>query len=103
MKNSWRYYLRRLATVSVAFGSVAWSSAVGYAVQLAYDNADDPVYANGWQEGDDGGTNFTAWNFDGTYASTVQQRIDNGVGSGALGSSPFNDVGRAWSQYNPVV
>ena len=103
MKNSWRHYLRRLATVTVVCGSVAWSSAMCYAARLAFDSADDPVYANGWQEGDNGGTNFTAWNFHGTYASTVQQRIDDGIGSGALGSSTFNDIERAWSLFNPVV
>ena len=103
MKNSWRHYLRRLATVTVVCGSVAWSSAMCYAARLAFDRADDPVYANGWQEGDNGGTNFTAWNFHGTYTSTVQQRIDDGIGSGALGSSTFNDIERAWSLFNPVV
>ena len=68
----------------------------------ASDNASDPVYADGWFEGDNGGTGFTPWNFDGTYDSTVQQRIDDGLGSGALGSSTYNDIGRAWSMFNPV-
>jgi hypothetical protein len=89
-----------------------------YAVQLAYDDASDPVYNNGWQAGDDGGTGVLgAWNFDGTYTSapdpnepgeviTVpnpgdQQAIDNGAGGGGTGSSPYNNIGRAWTIFNP--
>ncbi len=104
MKKSWRHFFGRVATTCLVTvtGSWAWNVAVDYAV-AAYDDASDPVYNDGWQEGDIGGTGFTAWNFDGSYASTVQQRMDDGLGSGVIGSSTFNDIGEAWSLYNPVV
>jgi hypothetical protein len=102
MKNSWRHYFRRLATVCVVSGSMAWSSAVCYAVQLAFDSAADVVYDNGWQAGDNGGFGFGAWNFDGTYNTAIQQAIDDGLKAGTQTSTAFNDLGRAWTMYNPV-
>jgi hypothetical protein len=103
MKNSWRHYFRRLAAACIVSGAAAWSSAVCYAVQLAYDSPDDPVYASGWSPAQNGGFGFTAWNFDGTYNTTPpgQQAIDNGAKAGATGSSPYNDIGRAWTLFNP--
>jgi hypothetical protein len=84
-----------------------------YAVQLAYDDASDPVYNNGWQEGDDGGTGILGpWNFDGTFRRNPiageddipddgnQQAMDNGLKAGTTGSSPYNDLGRAWTMFN---
>jgi hypothetical protein len=98
---------------------------VCYAVQLAYDSPDDPVYAAGWSHGQNGGFGFTAWNFHGTSVTTDpncegngcstyanppgsqnwvtsgQQALDNGMKAGGQGSSEFNDIGRAWVLYNP--
>jgi hypothetical protein len=74
-----------------------------YAVQLAYDDASDPVYNDGWQAGDDGGTGIWGpWNFSGTYNTQPpgQQAIDDGLKTLATGSSPYNDVGRAWTLFN---
>jgi hypothetical protein len=93
MKNSWTQTFRRLAAVSVVAGSTAFSSAMCYA-QIAFDNASDPVYNNGWQAGDNGGFGFGPWNFDGTYDSPVQQTIDS--------ASPFNQLGTAWTLFNPL-
>jgi hypothetical protein len=61
--------------------------------QIAADNASDPVYADGWQAGDNGGFGFGPWNFEGTYDSAVQQAINE--------TSPFNQLGRAWTLFNP--
>jgi hypothetical protein len=104
MKNTWRHYLRRFAAVSAVGGTMAWSSAMCYAVQLAYDDASDPVYATAWDEGDDGGTGLGPWNFDGTYNTLDpgQQAMDDGLKSDTQTSSTFNDVGRAWTMYNPL-
>jgi hypothetical protein len=106
MKNTWRHYLRRFAATSVVAGACAWSSAMCYAVQLAYDDASDSVYNDGWQEGDDGdGTGgFGPWNFDGTYNTLDpgQQAMDDGLKTGTQTSMPFNDIGEAWVLYNPV-
>jgi hypothetical protein len=76
-----------LATTSVVAGSVAWSSAACYA-QLAYDDATDPVYADGWTAGDNGGFGFTPWNFDNDPGAVGTTTIDS--------TSPFNDLGAAW-------
>jgi hypothetical protein len=73
--------------------------------QIAADNASDPVYADGWQEGDNGGYGFTPWNFDSTvywqgtlyeYQEPGFKEIDDGLQTGAPNSSPFNAIGRAW-------
>ena len=88
MRNSWRNYFRRLAVACAAVGSAVWTSAVCYAVQLAFDTADDPVYADGWQgitndvngnqltAGDNGGFGFTAWNFDSGYVAVEPREAD---------------------------
>ncbi len=107
MKKSWGQFFRRVAVtcmVTVA-GSAAWSSAVCYAVG-AYDDASDPAYSDGWQAGDNGGTGFTAWNFDAgyifagtnyTYASPIYAQIDDGLQGGTQFSNPHNAIGRSWA------
>jgi hypothetical protein len=90
--------------VTVA-SSAAWTSAVCYALSAA-DNASDPVYADGWQAGDNGGFGFTPWNFDSAYvyngihynyAYTGIKAIDDGLQGGTHFSNPFNNIGRAWT------
>jgi len=102
MKDSWRYYLRRTAAVCVVSLATTWSSAVCYAVQLAYDTASDVAYNDGWQAGDNGGFGFGGWDFSGTYSTLPpnQQAIDDGTKAGATGSSPYNDIGRSWTLFN---
>ena len=71
-------------------GATAFSSAMCYAINAA-DNASDPVYADGWQAGDNGGTGFTAWNFDTDTVFAVTpgtQAIDDGLQAGGANSSP---------------
>jgi hypothetical protein len=108
MKNSWRHLFRRLAMGCAVTGATAWSSAMCYAVQLAYDDASDPIYNDGWQEGDDGGTgSFGPWRFNGTYTTdgepnlADQLSIDDGLGTESQTSNPLNNIGRAWSLHNP--
>lgn len=105
MKNSWIKTFRRLAATSIVVGSAAFSSAMCYA-QLAFDSASDPVYNDGWQAGDNGGSGFTPWNFDSSYVFNNMQyayahpgfkAIDNGLQSGTHFSNPFNNIGRAWT------
>jgi hypothetical protein len=81
-----------------------------YAVQLAFDSASDPVYNNGWQAGDNGGTGFTPWNFDAgywwqgnvtAYDHPGFHAIDDGLKSGTHYSNPFNDIGRSWAVGSP--
>jgi hypothetical protein len=112
MKNTWRHYFRRIAAACAVSSTMAWSSAVCYAVQLAYDVADDPIYADGWQEGDDGGSgSFGPWRFNGTYTAVTgggavqnpadQLAIDDGLGTETQTSNPLNNIGRAWTIHNP--
>jgi PEP-CTERM motif len=103
MKTSWTKTFRRLAAGCAVAGSTALSSAACYAA-IAFDSASDPVYADGWQDGDNGGSGFTAWNFDaryngfGQYLTPGFKAIDDGLQSGTPLSSTFNNIGRAWTQ-----
>jgi hypothetical protein len=132
MKDSWRSFCRRLAATTVVSGSVAWSSAMCYATQLAFDSADDPVYADGWQGsrtnnmtglpegpvGDNGGFNsspgdgvdFEPWNFDTDWwfeTSDGIHGIDDGLKAGTdtgmNSSSTFNDIGKALRIAHPAM
>jgi hypothetical protein len=124
MKDSWRSFCRRLAVTTVVSGSVAWSSAMCYATQLAFDSTDDPVYADGWQGsrtnnttglpegpvGDNGGFGFEPWNFDTDwwfYTSDGIHGIDDGLkagtDSGTDSSSTYNDLGKAWRIAHPAT
>ena len=109
MKTSWSKAFRRLAAGCMISVSVAWSSAMCYAVQLAHDTASDPVYASGWQAGQNGGFGFhsSGWSFDSGYWWPYDQvfypytgtthGIDDGAKAGSQLSNPFNDVGRSWA------
>ena len=101
----WRKKFRRRMAGCAIGGSVALSSAACYAAN-AFDNASDPVYADGWQAGDNGGFGFTPWNFDagyifaGTnyiYSQAGFKMIDDGLKFGTQFSNPFNDIGRSWA------
>jgi hypothetical protein len=60
----------------------------------AADYATNAAYADGWQQGDNGGFGFTAWSMNLTYASAIQHDM---IGS----ASPYNPFGLAWTLYNP--
>jgi hypothetical protein len=70
----------------------------------AADAATDVVYNNGWDEGDNGGSGFGPWNFDGTYATADpgQQAMDDGSMAGTQTSSQHNNIGEAWTLFNPL-
>jgi hypothetical protein len=74
--------------------------------QNSFDSASDPAYADGWQEGDNGGTGFTAWNWDAgyifnetnyAYATPIYAQIDDGLQTGTRFSNPHNSLGRSWA------
>jgi autotransporter-associated beta strand protein len=92
MRKSWKSFFCRIAGVCFMCGASAWSTALCYA-QGAADSAMDPVYADGWVAGDNGGTGFGPWDFTGTYDSPVQQVINS--------TSAFNQLGTAWTLFNP--
>ena len=100
MKNSWRYFFRRLAAVCAVSGATAWSSAMCYAVQLAHDDATDPVYADGWQAGDNGGFGFQPWDFTTDDSGTGIQNEHRMDGVPPATPTSFNSLGTAWTLDN---
>ena len=88
MKNFWIKTFRRLAVASVVAGSSMYCSAMCYA--NAFDTATDPVYADGWQAGDNGGTGFGPWSFNGTDATPA------GTYQGMTSGS---SLGTAWTLF----
>jgi hypothetical protein len=103
MKNSWTRTFRRLAAATVIAGTTAMTSAMCYA-HTAADSATDVVYNDGWDEGDNGGSGFGPWSFDGTYttADPGQQAMDDGMQVGTAASSQHNQIGEAWTLFNPL-
>ena len=62
--------------------------------QLAADYATNATYAGGWAAGQNGGFGFTPWSFTGTSGSPIQQTMTT--------SSAFDQIGRAWTLFNPL-
>jgi hypothetical protein len=60
----------------------------------AADYATNAAYADGWQEGDNGGFGFAPWSMAGTTGSPTQWTMDS--------TSPFNQLGTAWTLFNPL-
>jgi PEP-CTERM motif-containing protein len=60
--------------------------------QGAADSATDPVYADGWQAGDNGGFGYGPWDFTGTYNTPVGQVLDT--------TSRYNPFDAAWTLFN---
>lgn len=83
----------RAAMACAVSGGMALLPGVSSAAPIAADSPIDPVYADGWQAGDNGGFGFSAWNMNGTYNSAVQHTMDS--------ASPYNQLGLAWTLYNP--
>jgi len=101
-----------MASVLFVSGATAWSSALCYAQQIAFDTASNPVYDDGWQgevtnlsppvgPGDNGGFGFTPWNFNNDIYDTpvIGIRSMDGPPTAAdpmRTQSQFNQVGTAW-------
>ena len=86
MKNSWIQTFRRLAAATVVAGTTMYYSAMCYA--NAFDVATNPPYAPTWDAGDNGGTGFGPWSFNGT------DPIPAGTYQGMSSSSP---LGTSWT------
>lgn len=65
----------RLDGLLVIVGVMAFASDLKAAV-VAQDNASDVAYADGWQEGDNGGTGFMPWIGPGSYGPEPVMEID---------------------------
>jgi hypothetical protein len=82
----------------------------------SFDSASDPAYATAtdWQDGDNGGSGFTPWNFDSSYFWPTDgnwyphenphfHAVDDGLQGGTHYSNPHNNIGRAWAMgYAPI-
>jgi hypothetical protein len=88
MKNFWIKTFRRLAVASVVAGSTMFYSAMCYA--NAFDTPTNPQYADGWQSGDNGGSGFGPWSFNGTDATPA------GTYQGMTSGS---SLGTAWTLF----
>ena len=106
MKNSWRHYLRRLATATVVSGSVAWSSAMCYAVNSHPITRMTSLTLMAGRRATTGGPASGRGVLMGPvsiWSITLPQshEIDDGMKSGTQHSSTFNDLmGKAWTIYN---
>src|SRR5215831_394756 len=86
-----RSHFRMSSSAAIACavsGATALMTGVSSAQILAYDSATDPTYSSGWSAGQNGGTGFGAWSFNGTDptpAGTYQ------------GISSSSSVGTAWT------
>ncbi|MGH7942648.1 MAG: PEP-CTERM sorting domain-containing protein [Limisphaerales bacterium] len=82
-----RSHIMSGAVIACAAGATALLPTVGKG-QIAYDGATDPTYGSGWSAGQDGGTGFGAWSFDGTGGGSGQEMSSAGA------------IGPAWTLYN---
>jgi hypothetical protein len=69
-------------------------------VQLAHDDATDPVYAGGWQAGQNGGFGFQPWDFTTDDSGTGIQNEHRMDGVPPATPSSFNSLGTAWTLDN---
>jgi hypothetical protein len=80
----------------LAATAFALSSGSTRAAQLAFDNASQSVYADGWQTGDNGGFGFGAW----TITPTGQGLIGSSTANGDA-QAPAGDIdtpgSRSWA------
>jgi len=63
--------------------------------QVALDTASNPTYSGGWSAGQNGGTGFGAWSFDGTVDPS-----GNSDPGGQQAISTSSAIGTAWTLYN---
>src|SRR5262245_33490656 len=91
MRCSWQRFIRRLLAATMIAAPASFSAAWCHA-QVAFDSATDPVYADGWEAGDNGGSGFTPWNFDAgyffngtlySYSHPGSHGIDDGLQAGS--------------------
>jgi hypothetical protein len=65
------------------------------AAQVAYDSAANSTYGSGWSAGQNGGSGFGAWSFDGT---TSPGGVSDPGSQQAISSA--GAIGTAWTMYN---
>ncbi len=81
------------AVACAVTGATAMMTGICSGQFSAADYANNPLYAGGWSAGQNGGYGFTAWSFNNTSGSPIQQGMNS--------TSPYNQLGTAWTLYNP--
>jgi hypothetical protein len=88
------FRLSHSAAACAVSGATAMLTSIASA-QIAADYATNPTYAGGWSAGQNGGSGFGAWSFNGTQAP------DNSfTTSGQQGVSSSSSLGTAWTLFN---
>jgi hypothetical protein len=82
------------AAIACAAGATALLPNTG-AAQSAYDSAGNSIYNSGWTAGQNGGSGFGAWSFDGT--SDPSGNSDPGAQQEMSSAAP---LGTAWTMFN---
>ncbi|HEV2455400.1 MAG TPA: PEP-CTERM sorting domain-containing protein, partial [Verrucomicrobiae bacterium] len=82
------------AAIACATGVTALMPNIG-AAQVAYDSAGNSTYGSGWSAGQNGGSGFGAWSFDGT---TSPGGVSDPGGQQEISSA--GAIGKAWTLYN---
>jgi len=86
-------------------------ASIGFAANVAFDSAIDPVYNDGWQDGDNGGFGLLPWNLVTLGTSSghfVAASTGNGDGAddgnirGAANDSDIDTSGRSWGTFASV-
>lgn len=78
------------AVACAVTGATALMPSTGSA-QVAFDSAANPIYNSGWSAGQNGGTGFGAWSFNGTS------------GGGGQTMSSAGAIGTAWTMYTTTT
>ncbi len=84
------FALGHRAAIACAVSSAAAMIPQVCSAQFAADYATDPAYVSGWSSGANGGYGFSPWVLSGNSATMNS-------------TSPFNQLGMAWTLYNPTA
>ena len=82
------------AAIACATGATAIMPNTGTA-QTAYDSAGNSTYSSGWSAGQNGGSGFGAWSFDGTTDPSGTSNPGDQQEKSSAGA-----IGTAWTLYN---
>jgi len=84
----------RAALACAVTGATAMMTTIGSA-QIAYDSASGSTYSGGWSAGQNGGSGFGAWSFNGT--TDPSGTADPGA---QQTMSSLSSIGTAWTMFN---
>ncbi len=90
------------AAIACATGATALMPNIGVG-QVAYDSASSSTYGSGWSAGQNGGSGFGAWSFDGTSGAGQEMSSSGAIGTAwtlytTTTGNGISDVGRSISE-----